>query len=332
MNRENAEPLSTTQFHLLLHSVPQLGEKTLAGVLRRLAQRRPTPQSFLDLSPDTLIAEYELPTAVAEYLHDHRAPLLSRSADLLRALRLHGVQLLTTESAGYPEPLQRFDAAPPPFLYALGNAALLEPAQPARFTFTIAVSNGAKPAVLTRQDQLATELVEAGGVPVTGHDRTAYKRLALAAQRRRHPTLYVFDRGLREALGPDFDRPPFSAARIRDAVFDRARDLALSPFRLDDHGLGANNRRRDELVFALSDLILALDVRAGGMMMQECLRAYNQGRPVYVADGPDGARDGNDSLRAAGCPALPAAPDWQALRAVHAAPQKREGSYAPGKL
>ncbi len=310
MNRENAEPLSPTQFLLLLHSAPHLGEKSLAVLLRRLAQRRPAPNAFLDLTPDDMIREYELPARVAEHLHDHRAALLAKSAELLRAVRLHPLQLLTTGSAGYPARLERFDPDPPPLLYVLGKAALIEPPTPTRFTFTIAVSNGAAPAVLDRQDEIAAGLVEAGGVPVTGHDRSAYKRLALAAQRRNRSTLYIFDRGLREALGPDFDRPPFSAARIRDAVFEVERDLALSPFRLDDHGLGANNRRRDELVFALADVVIALDVRAGGGMMHECLRAHNQGRAVYiVAEG----RDGNAALRTAGCSALPPVPDWHAL-------------------
>lgn len=330
MNRENAEPLSPMQFHLLLHSVPHLGEKSLAALLRRLAHRRPSPHAFLDLASDDLIRDYELPARVAEYLHDHRAALLAKSAELLRAVRLHPLQLLSTESAGYPDRLVQFDPDPPPLLYALGNANLIDPPVPTRFTFTLAVSNGAAPAVLNRLDEIATGLVEAGGTPVTGHDRAAYKRLALAAQRRNRSTLYVFDRGLREALGPDFDRPPFSAARIRDSVFEVDRDLALSPFRLDDHGLGANNRRRDELVFALSDLVVALDVRAGGMMMQECLRAHNQGRPVYIA--AEG-RDGNDALRIVGCSALPSIPDWPALIGVVSASQwKREGSYAPGKL
>ena len=328
MNRENAEPLSPTQFLLLLHSVPQLGEKSLAVLLRRLAQRRPSPHVFLDLTPDDLIRDYELPAQVAEHLHDHRTGLLAKSAELLRAVRLHPLRILSTESAGYPARLERFDPAPPPLLYALGQAALTEPPMPTRFTFTIAVSNGAAPAVLNRQDEIATGLVEVGGVPVTGHDRTAYKRLALTAQRRNRSVLYVFDRGLREALGPDFDRPPFSAARIRDAVFEVERDLALSPFRLDDHGLGANNRRRDELVFALADVVVALDVRAGGGMMHECLRAHNQGRPVYIA--AEG-REGNEALRKAGCPALPAVPDWHTLLAAGFAPQ-REGleSDAPG--
>ncbi|HLK55428.1 MAG TPA: hypothetical protein VKU00_02625 [Chthonomonadaceae bacterium] len=302
------EAMGASQLLLLLHSVPQIGEKTLARLLRLLAQQRTTPDAFLALPEQDLCTRYDLDARVAAYLLEKRDALKAQSAELARVIRAHPLHLLTLESATYPARLEHNDDAPPPILYALGNAALLSAPQPppeARFTFTVAISNGATPAILARQDEIATALVAAGGVPVTGHDRSPFKRLALAAQRRNRPILYVFDRGLREALGPEFDRPPFAAARIRDAVFETGRDLAVSPFRLDDHGLGANNRRRDRLVFALSDLIIALDVRAGGGMDAECRRAHEQGRPVFVAEG---GRSGNDILRTVGCPPLPANP------------------------
>jgi predicted Rossmann fold nucleotide-binding protein DprA/Smf involved in DNA uptake len=310
MSRESAEPLSPLQFILLLHSVPQIGEKSLARLLRLNAQNRLTPETFLSLSVEEWRSRYDLDARAAVYLSEHQAALRAQSAELARVLRAHRLQLLTLESAAYPARLERFDDAPPPVLYALGNLALLKEKNAAaetRFTFTIAVSNGMSPATLNLQDAIASELIEAGGVPVTGHDRAPYKRLALSAQRRNRPILYLLDRGLREALGPEFDRPPFAAARIREAVFAPERDLALSPFRLDDHGLGANNRRRDRLVFALSDLVIALDVRTGGGMAGACRRALEQGRPVFVADG---GRDGNEALRAAGCPPLTAGRDW----------------------
>lgn len=176
----------------------------------------------------------------------------------------------------------------------------------APFTFSIAVSNGADNATLKRMEAMATVLVQRGCVPVTGHDRTPYKRLALAAQRQNRPVIYVLDRGLRDGLGPAFDRPPFAEARIRETVFETGRDLALSPFRLDDHAIGANLRRRDHMLYALADLIIALDVRAGGGMAAECLRAHEQRRMVWVAAG---GRDGNAALREAGCTEMPEG-DW----------------------
>jgi predicted Rossmann fold nucleotide-binding protein DprA/Smf involved in DNA uptake len=296
--------LSATQFLLLLHSVPELGEKTLTRLLSQQAQQRLVPSGCLALTSAEWRRSFGLKSEVADYLVAHREALLAKSAEILRTLRSHPLEVLAITGAAYPKRLEQYDDSPPPILYALGKFALLEPA-PMRFTFTTAVSNDPSPDALDRQDEIANELIELGGVPVAGHDRLPYQRLALAAQRRNRPVTYVLDRGLREALGPDFDRPPFAAARIRDAVFETERDLALSPFRLDDHGLGANNRRRDRLIFALSDVILAVSVRPGGNMAKECLRAHAQGKIVYTIPGA-----GHEALLSAGCPALPVGKDW----------------------
>lgn len=289
-----------TRFVLLLHSIPHLGEKTLTRLLHHNAQQRLTPEACLALSPEEWHTRYDLDPRALTYLAENREALLAQSEALAQTARKVGIHVLTPQSLTYPDRLERFDDSPPPILYALGNLALLNRSvlnAPAS-TFSIALSNGATPATLTEQDRIAAETVERGGVPVTGHDRPAYKRLALVAQRQNRSTIYVLDRGLREALGPLFDRPLFAAARIRDAVFDVSRDLVLSPFRLDDHSLGEHNRRRDRMIFALADLIVALDVRAGGGMVAECLRAHSQGRTVLVSDS---GREGNAELLKAGC-------------------------------
>lgn len=342
------EPFSPTRFALLLHSVPHIGEKTLTRLLHHVALHRIMPDAFLAFTPLEWQTQCELDPRAIAYLCEHRDALVTKSEELARVVRQRGVHVLTAQSLTYPDRLERFDDVPPPVLYALGNLALLnqaaiptaptipadftaanhsakgynvfptasgrattpaqnayENASRAPFTFSIAVSNGSPLATLARQDVIASELVRRGCVPVTGHDRAAYKRLGLCAQRQNRPAIYVLDRGLREALGPDFDRPPFSAARIREISFATERDLAVSPFRLDDHALGANNRRRDRVLYALADLIVALDVRAGGGMAGECLRAHQQGRMVWVAEG---GRDGNEELRQAGCPPMPA--EW----------------------
>ncbi len=302
--------MSPTEFLLLLHSVPHVGEKALARLLRLTAQQRLAPETFLSMSRAEWQTQCELHPDAAAALDTQRDALIARGVELARTLRTYGIPLLSVESATYPSRLIRNEDAPPPLLYALGRLALLDWSYTAeRFTFTIAVSNGAAPATLDRLDKLAAELSEAGGIPVTGHDRAPYQRLALAAQRKNHPVIYILDRGLREGLGPQFDRPPFAAARIRDHAFETERDLALSPFRLDDHSIGANNKRRDGLVFSLSDVLIALDVRAGGAMYESCVRAAAQKRPVFVVVG---GRDGNAALLAQGCRPLPGGPQWVA--------------------
>ncbi len=323
IQREKGDAVSPTQFLLLLHSVPQIGEKALARLLRLHSQNRLSPEEFLSLEAQTLIERYELQAVAAEYLSENRSALLLQSSELARTLRLSEIQVLSIESASYPKALDSYDDAPPPLIYTRGNQSLLALCSPkivesqgeqtqrfnqaeysaqsgsAHFTYTIAVSNGASAETLSKLETISADLVTQGGVPVTGHDRSPYKLLALTAQRQNSPTFFVFDRGLREALGPRFDRAPFTAARIRDAEFAVSRDLALSCFRLDDHSIGANNRRRDRLIFSLSQKIVALDVREGGTMYSECLRAFRQNRSVFVTESD---QDGNRKLIEQGCP------------------------------
>lgn len=307
------QAIGSTQFLLLLHSVPHLGEKAILRLLHGNAQRRLTPDLFLGLPAAALQQEFDLDPRSAGYLIENRSALLEKSAADVHTMRSYPLNLVSSVDAAYPARLERCAEVPPPLLYTLGNLDLLEPSNKTepgrRFTFTLAASRSCGAEALERLDEWATQLAIFGGVPVTGHDRAEYQRLALAAQRRNLPALYVFDRGLREALGKEFDRPPFAAARIRDAVFDLNRDLALSPFRLDDHCIGGNNRRRDSLIFSLSDVVIALDIRANGAMYTECLRAHQQGRPVFVAEG---GHEGNTALRDAGVPTVPEPDEWPA--------------------
>src|SRR5579859_3621210 len=201
--RESRESVGSTQFVLLLQSVPHLGEKTLARLLRANALQRIAPETWLARTREEWRAHDELDPRAIAYLTAHREDLLNRSAELARAVRAYDLRILTCDSLTYPDRIERFDDAPPPVLMALGRAALLGlPAHSdplfdprGRFTFTLACSNGAGAGALTHLDRLAEELTVMGGVPVTGHDREPYQRLALAAQRRGRPTLYVFDRG-----------------------------------------------------------------------------------------------------------------------------------------
>jgi predicted Rossmann fold nucleotide-binding protein DprA/Smf involved in DNA uptake len=287
----------------MLHALPGVGEKTLAALLREIRRSGLSAGEILALTPDETIQRLGLKPETADHLYTHRRALVEAAAETARALREFPLTVLALDSATYPDRLTRNEPSPPPVLYLLGNAALLSDRSEAGFTFTIAVSNGADQAALSRLDSLASKLCAFGGIPVTGHDRAPYQRMALAAQRGGLPTVYVFDRGLRDCLGPRFDRPPFASARIREAAFAWERDLAISPFRIDDHCLGANNRRRDDLVFALADRIVALDVKAGGAMMEGCRAALAAKRPVYVAEG---GREGAGALQAAGAVLLPA--------------------------
>ena len=292
-----SEPIPLTRLKLALHLTPYVGERTLAYVLRRLVVERMSPSEFLGLNPAVLNSEFSLKTEASEFFAANQVTLLKSADALAQTLRLYHIALLTQGETGYPVRLETNDDAPPPLLYALGDLTTLAPFrrnEPKRFTFTLALSNEPSPEALDRQDSLAQTLADLGGVAVTGHNRPPYQRLALAMQRRNKPSIFVLDRGIRNTMGAKFESSLFPAARIREAEFERERDLVLSPFRPDDDAMPPHSlRRRDHLIFALSDVIVAIDVNPTGGMFSECKTALKAGRKVLVAEG---GREGNKKL------------------------------------
>ena len=58
------------------------------------------------------------------------------------------------------------------------------------------------------------------------------------------------------------------------------RTLVASSFRLMDHAAAHNGKRRDELIAALADVIIAVHARPGGVIEHVCLQALDRGQVV----------------------------------------------------
>jgi hypothetical protein len=120
---------------------------------------------------------------------------------------------------------------------------------------------------------------------VTGHNRPPYQRAALAALRFGGKVCYVLDRGLLEAFSNDLRRELFPAAHVWSRQYDPATTLTLTPYPLRAHGIAIHNRRRDELVFALADTIVAGEIRPGGQMDHHLRAAQESNRQVVKVSG-----------------------------------------------
>jgi predicted Rossmann fold nucleotide-binding protein DprA/Smf involved in DNA uptake len=279
--------MDTTELILLLSEVPGIGDRTLAGILRKNSVLRRSPEEFLCLSPEMLRDEYDLLKKPAACVAAITPALKEAASATARSLRRAGVTVVTLLDAVYPARLlERLDD-PPSVLYAYGNLALLESR-----LFAVANSNGIPDQVLSLTDQAAEAALEAGWWPVTGHNRPAYQRPALVSRRMGGRVCYVLDRGILEAFGGDLSKDLFPAARIWSPAYDPACDLTISPFALSDHSLATHNRRRDEIVFALADIVLAGVVKPGGQMEKVCLTVLKQGRKVVLMGPAIGAADG----------------------------------------
>ena len=281
------EEITRNRLVLILSRVPGLGPKALLSVLTRFEEPLPAD----GLLP--ALGGYGLAKRHLEFVSANHSALLSECEELEARLAEIGIGILTLWDADYPRILKLYDDSPPPALYAYGRRDLLHERK-----FAVVNSNTASARSLELTTQIAEMLIREGLVPVTGHNRHQYQLVALAAKRLNSPVLIVLDQGIISAFKGRLEWELFAGARIWNPEFDPVSDLVISQFRLGDPWIGDSGRRRDHTVFGLADTIVAVEVRPGGVMEQECLRALNAGREVYVCQGE---QQGNARLLEAGC-------------------------------
>ena len=280
----NDEFWSPARFALMLSCVPHLGEKQMLAVMQYQALNCVPVGVFLHLTTEQLQSDWQLSEEAAYSIAEERHLWWSRFLETDEIVKTHGVQIVTDQHHLYPQQLASFCADPPPLLHAAGNLQLLTEG----WRFGVVCSRDMPSAAGDAADELCCRAIEAGGTLVTGHNTRPYQRAALAALRQDKAHIMVLDRGLWAALGPEFNRPLFNAARLYQLQFAFERDLVLSPFAMKIGSFGLSNQRRDELIFALCDVIFAVWVREDGVMQRLCQQAVRLGKRVKVWQSPNG--------------------------------------------
>lgn len=282
----------TALLAIMLSELPHVGDKVATRILGLNRERRHGLAAFFRLPEVVLREQYKLhPLAVAR-VAGQRAEHETRSRWLLDLLDAAGGTVSVVEDAAYPARLRRRLESPPAVLYSIGAAAL----QSSR---TLAVLNSRTVSEHAVAASLA--IVQAAAAQefalVTGGMKTGYRIAAVAGRAAAAPRLVVLDRGLFATFGVRMDRDPFGFGPGQRAL-DADRTLVLSPFRLMDHAAPRNGRRRDELIAALADVIVAVHARPGGEIEHVCLRALDRGQCVLSWYGE------NAGLVAAGATAI----------------------------
>jgi predicted Rossmann fold nucleotide-binding protein DprA/Smf involved in DNA uptake len=264
---------------LLLSELPRVGER----VLRRLVQRALETNrrvAVLLAEPEHVLAyDYGLPEVAVRRLVEDRARHEAHCRVLCDWLREAGVMLAHPAHPSYPSRRLSREVDRPPFLYLYGESALLE--HP-----TLAILNSRD---LTEQSvaatvQIARQTAREGFTLITGGMKATHRIAATTVRAMGAPRVIVLDRGIGTAFGDWMDRDPFGLGPGR-ARLDRQRTLVVSPFRPHDHAVPRNGRRRDEIVAALGDVVVAVRGRSGGEIERICLRALDAGRCVLSWQG-----------------------------------------------
>ncbi|HVN86395.1 MAG TPA: DNA-processing protein DprA [Candidatus Binatia bacterium] len=276
---------------VMLSQLPRVGETAARRALELTAARGIALMDFFQLPEATLREAYALHRQAVERVCRDRERREREAGELLARMRAAGVEVCVWDDSRYPARWrERLDPGPP-IVFSLGSLAALEGA-------TAAVLNSRAP---TERAVTATirivQAAAAQALVVVSGGMKATHRIPAVLGRTAPARVIVLDRGIFAALGRHVDQDPFGLGPGR-AALDAARTLVLSPFRLGDHAVARNGRRRDELVAALADVIVAVHTRAGGEIERVCFAALDRGQCVLSWQGE------NPGLVAAGAVAI----------------------------
>lgn len=273
----------TTLALVTLAELPRVGERRLSRLQER-ARGRDIPLSrIIDLAPSALARDYGLPAPALVRLQRQGFWHSAHCKALVSRLSACGAQVSQPGDACYPTRwLERGDP-PPPLAYLYGEPQLLDVPSVA-----LLASRGVSEQLVAATVHLAQRAAREDFALVVGGMKSTHRIAAVTARAAGAPRIVVLDRGLFAAFGgqPEFDPFGFGPGRAR---FDPRSTLVLSMFRPHNHATPRSGRRRDELIAALGDLVVALSARPGGEVERICLRALDRGQSVLIWQGDSAA-------------------------------------------
>lgn len=220
---------------------------------------------------------------------------LERCRRMLERLRACGIHPVSHRCPSYPAGWHRFLDLPPPLVYCAGNPRLLREPKVA-----ILASRGITERSVGALVTIAQSAARLSMTVVSGGMKSTHRIVTVTARACGARRIVVLDRGILTALGRHPGLDPFGFGPAR-APLDAHSTLVLSPFRASDHAAPANGRRRDQLIAALADVVVAASARPGGEIERICLEALDRGHCVFTWQGESPA------LLAAGATAVDAA-------------------------
>jgi predicted Rossmann fold nucleotide-binding protein DprA/Smf involved in DNA uptake len=277
---------------IMLSELPHVGERTAARVLELNRKRRHGMATFFRLPDAVLREDYRLPAQACRRLVVERTRHESRCRWLADRFTAAGGAVVLRDQAFYPERLRERLTLAPAVLFLVGAPGILTGP-----TVAVLASRDIDERSVTASLTVVRAAAEHGFVLVSGGMKANHRIVAVAGRALAVPRVIVLDRGVFATFGASFDRDPFGLGPGR-AALHTGRTLVLSAFRLLDPAAPRNGRRRDELIAALADVVVAVHARVGGEIERVCLEALDRGQCVLSWQGE------NSSLVAAGATAV----------------------------
>lgn len=284
--------MNERELFLVLFTLPGIRSALIWRILKVNEREGRNLKEFFRLPERVYQGEYHLPGPIANFLNRNRKRVFRKGKEEIARLQEWGINTITVLDEGYPSGLREYFEYPPPVLCLHGNPEILTSPKVAFLNSRTVDRRG-----LEVTNALADLAAEMGLTIVASSTKPSYNLPALRSKIRHSPLLLVSDRGIFQAFAGKKEREPSPLARRLGELFDPKNTLVLSPFAPEDVGTPGSGAQRDRLILALSDLILAVQIRPEGNMERECLQAHRRGKRVRICQFPPSTSPADGNLR-----------------------------------
>jgi len=253
-------------YWLALSKVKGIGSKTLIDISNRNKETGISIEEFWNLKKSRMNEEYAIRNSVIEEIIRKG----KNSADvnaLQRELDNKMVKVITLEDELFPARLKEM-AQPPFILYAYGNLNLLN-----KNSVAIVGSRTISNEGLALSYKFSNLLLEQGITVLKGDTRDIDTIAHIAAKNTKGFELTVLSEGILTSL---------NKLEKKNRQIDTSKTLILSFTDPNLHWKSYVERKRNQLVFSLSDDIIVVEAREGGIIMDESIKAIEKSKKLFV--------------------------------------------------
>lgn len=253
-------------YWLALSKLKGVGSKTLLNISNRNKEIGISIEEFWNLEGDRMSKQYTIRNSIIEEIIRKR----KNSADvnaLQQELDNKRVKVITLEDEIYPVQLKEMDK-PPFILYAYGNLNLLNE-DPVAIVGSRGISNEG----LALTYKFSNVLIDQGITVLKGDTKDVDTITHIATRDTEGLEITVLSEGILTNL--------YKLEKGNKQI-DTSKTLILSFTDPNLHWTPYGERRRNQIVFSLSDSIIVVEVREGGIIMTESIKAIEKGKKLFV--------------------------------------------------
>ncbi|RKY86871.1 hypothetical protein DRQ09_05460 [candidate division KSB1 bacterium] len=268
--------LKEKEFWFILNHTTGLGDKKVWEIYKKLKKSNIGFTEFLKLDDRNIIELCQLKTSQIDSVRN----TFSKKNEILkkwkRLIELN-IRIHFYEDKDYPFNLKKFLKYPPLFIYTYGNYNI-------QYENKVGIFNSRKisPEGLEIVFKFALGFPESGTSVIYGNSLEPFEIIAYSSKLKNINSIIVINRGIFELITSKSFKEFRVFCKNLGSEIDLTKTLILS-FVNPEFGWSVQiEKRRNEILFALADIIFVVEARSNGIIHKNCLKSITGNKKVFV--------------------------------------------------